>query len=1216
MLSSSAVYVGGSDNTEGLQGSRIRSNFVGCLRKVEFTADTLNLNLIELGRLGNKLINVHGNIQFMCQEVEAADPITFTNKESFLILPSWEGTRTGSISFKIRTNEPNGLLMYNSGATTAGGDFFAFEMMDGHIYLLLNLGSGAVKVKASNRRVDDGHWHAITLRRSGESNQLDLEGALFVGGVGTSLDAIVVPVELWTGTLRYGYVGCMRDLVVNGNAIDIATYAKKQDSGSIRPACHTLPPQCDSQPCMNGGVCSEGWNRFICDCSATGFVGPTCGKDATTLNFNGDQYLRVSLPDESHTQAEDLVLRFRTTRPSGLLLASTTEKTTDRLEVAMELGRIKLAIHLGDKEKIMHAGSGLNDNQWHTLRMSRRGRSVELKVDDEPAVLDEVSGKHTTLEFRTMHIGAVIGLGPPAPQQSTTGAGGVRETPNFVGHMQQLVFNGDRFFDTARTGQVANMEVTAKFGKKELVVHHPVTFKSKHTFVGLSQLKAYSTMNLYFQFKTLEPNGLILYNVGKGQDFVAIELVNGHLHYLFNLGDRAWRVRSNTRNTLNDNRWHAVTIGRPTPRQHTLMVDDMIATVSSAGNNIHLDLDGILYVGGVPKSMYSTLPKMVQSKHGFEGCLASLDLNGDTPDPTRDALIPSTSVVAGCDGPSTKCSPHACANRGVCIQQWNSYTCDCDMTSFTGPTCSDGKFFNIPFLIKLDLLIFSNYLFAESSAYEFEPTHGVITFTFPLDKRPDTKADLLALGFITNRDKATLVRIDSSNTNDFMELGIVDGNIIMVYNMGTEDHPIGEMATKVNDGQYHVIRFTRSGANSTFQLDDYNVQIIQPKGKQLIVFNSQSRIQIGGRLNSIKRTIEQPFEGIISGLVFNGLRVLDLASERDPRINIQGDVTLLLSLPLAVSGSIRPTRPSGRIQGETQISRMQQTTATGGSDTDDIVFSGSGCGADDDEDCATTLDTGSGDDLITPVFIPTTTPKPRKTTTTPSPRKRPTEGSGKHCEDDDEDCEQGSGSGELSGVRPKVTPDDIFFPSTAVVTTTTTRASINAHTPTLQRPTLAPITHLSEPTTRASRGKTGDFFSPFPTTSLPPILLATTDRPIVFVNYDDSHGRRPKTEYGGSPGSNAESTALVIGIIAGILIAIVLIILLVYKCRSRSEGSYKIDESKNYQFAASGGVGVPGNSLMLNGQRPPQMNGNLKMGEKANKLPKKKDLKDIKEWYV
>ena len=42
-------------------------------------------------------------------------------------------------------------------------------------------------------------------------------------------------------------------------------------------------------------------------------------------------------------------------------------------------------------------------------------------------------------------------------------------------------------------------------------------------------------------------------------------------------------------------------------------------------------------------------------------------------------------------GPSTQCTPDACENAGKCVQQWNSFTCDCDTTSYTGPRCADGK---------------------------------------------------------------------------------------------------------------------------------------------------------------------------------------------------------------------------------------------------------------------------------------------------------------------------------------------------------------------------------------------------------------------------------------------------------------------------------------------------------------------------------------------
>ena len=60
--------------------------------------------------------------------------------------------------------------------------------------------------------------------------------------------------------------------------MDVADYAKNQDSGSIRSSCHIMPPKCGEKPCMHGGKCTEGWNRFICDCTETSFTGPTCGR--------------------------------------------------------------------------------------------------------------------------------------------------------------------------------------------------------------------------------------------------------------------------------------------------------------------------------------------------------------------------------------------------------------------------------------------------------------------------------------------------------------------------------------------------------------------------------------------------------------------------------------------------------------------------------------------------------------------------------------------------------------------------------------------------------------------------------------------------------------------------------------------------------------------------------------------------------------------------
>lgn len=61
-------------------------------------------------------------------------------------------------------------------------------------------------------------------------------------------------------------------------------------------------------------------------------------------------------------------------------------------------------------------------------------------------------------------------------------------------------------------------------------------------------------------------------------------------------------------------------------------------------------LAGELYIGGVGKSMYSSLPRLIASREGYKGCLASVDLNGRLPDLLADALHKVGEVERGCGG--------------------------------------------------------------------------------------------------------------------------------------------------------------------------------------------------------------------------------------------------------------------------------------------------------------------------------------------------------------------------------------------------------------------------------------------------------------------------------------------------------------------------------------------------------------------------------------
>lgn len=51
--------------------------------------------------------------------------------------------------------------------------------------------------------------------------------------------------------------------------------------------------------------------------------------------------------------------------------------------------------------------------------------------------------------------------------------------------------------------------------------------------------------------------------------------------------------------------------------------------------------------------------------------------------------------------------------------------------------------------------------------------------------------------------------------------------MMVVYNLGQQDIIVKDSSVRVNDGKYHVVRFTRDGINSSLQVDDNKVSNIQ-----------------------------------------------------------------------------------------------------------------------------------------------------------------------------------------------------------------------------------------------------------------------------------------------------------------------------------------------------------------------------------------------------
>ncbi|XP_026976004.1 neurexin 3 isoform X11 [Sagmatias obliquidens] len=939
-------YVGGSPSTADLPGSPVSNNFMGCLKEVVYKNNDIRLELSRLARIGDTKMKIYGEVVFKCENVATLDPINFETPEAYISLPKWNTKRMGSISFDFRTTEPNGLILFTHGKPqerkdarsqkNTKVDFFAVELLDGNLYLLLDMGSGTIKVKATQKKANDGEWYHVDIQRdgrsgtisvnsrrtpftaSGESEILDLEGDMYLGGLPEHRAGLILPTELWTAMLNYGYVGCIRDLFIDGRSKNIRQLAEMQNAAGVKSSCSRMSAkQCDSYPCKNNAVCKDGWNRFICDCTGTGYWGRTCEREASILSYDGSMYMKIIMPMVMHTEAEDVSFRFMSQRAYGLLVATTSRDSADTLRLELDGGRVKLMVNLGKGPETLYAGQKLNDNEWHTVRVVRRGKSLKLTVDDDVAEGTMV-GDHTRLEFHNIETGIM------------TEKRYISVVPSsFIGHLQSLMFNGLLYIDLCKNGDIDYCELKARFGLRNIIAD-PVTFKTKSSYLSLATLQAYTSMHLFFQFKTTSADGFILFNSGDGNDFIAVELVKGYIHYVFDLGNGPNVIKGNSDRPLNDNQWHNVVITRDNSNTHSLKVDTKVVTqvINGAKN---LDLKGDLYMAGLAQGMYSNLPKLVASRDGFQGCLASVDLNGRLPDLINDALHRSGQIERGCEGPSTTCQEDSCANQGVCMQQWEGFTCDCSMTSYSGNQCNDPG---------------ATYIFGKSG--------GLILYTWPANDRPSTRSDRLAVGFSTTVKDGILVRIDSApGLGDFLQLHIEQGKIGVVFNIGTVDISIKEERTPVNDGKYHVVRFTRNGGNATLQVDNWPVNEHYPTGRQLTIFNTQAQIAIGGKDKG------RLFQGQLSGLYYDGLKVLNMAAENNPNIKINGSVRLVGEVP-SILGTTQTTSMPPEMSTTvmettttmaTTTTRKNRSTTTEplGEPTSDDLVSSAECSSDDED---------------------------------------------------------------------------------------------------------------------------------------------------------------------------------------------------------------------------------------------------------------------------
>ncbi|KRZ89073.1 Neurexin-1a [Trichinella sp. T8] len=803
MFYTNFVYVGGMMQSLSNETNSLWTNFSGCLRNVHFIADQRRIDLLEeLNKQSGLVQTVVGNVTRECRQSFSVEAVTFVNGHSSLALTNrWTGGNDGQlVAFKFRTNEPYGLLLHCGPAEPHLSDLLAVEIFAGHLYFVIDLGSGTSRLQASGRLVADGHWHSVNMTRRWRSGQIYVDNwrvDFSTPGKEKMLDTADVvqfgysvaearnlPPSVWTATLGRGFVGCLKDVTLDGVSLDLIGLLPHQRQRDVVVGCYDMLPQCTEVSCKNGGRCIEGWNRYYCDCSAVFYSGDRCEQEMFVANLESNSQIVVNFLNPLRTHVEDVRLKFRSKKVNGLLM------------LAVDLRRkICFGLQLVNRrlEFFRSSSTFFQPFQLRYDRLYVGSAEVDALADQREKMFYNENDHHfhgemADFQFNGLQVLTLAWHG----QIGHSGGSGAGSGLWAVGDVRStnVLYSAERDF-------VISFQADS-FAKVSL---------EKPTTVTLDKLE------VSFTFRTTEKNGVLLYRQGDSRNFLLLELFNGRLICRFNSTDYKHALQSNHPLPLNDHNWHHVVFYDSA--QHTgeirLVVDNYTSNWSSDSvRPMPVRYNASLVIGYPGVEVADRLVDVLPSGRGFQGCMVNLKIDGS---PVR--LLQDSEMQANLRRGCTKmCPRELCIGKDGCPLEKVPADCDCLLTEISDLYCL-------------------NHQYGETV--------------------------------------------------------------------------LSEKSIQLNDGQYHFVQFNRSRLDLTLQIDQQERVVTKMKGQASTTTATWMKhtdrwIALGGRFDGQMQTKRRQFRrgsslpfndafyGILSSVLVNDYRLLELASSGDERVILVGDV--------------------------------------------------------------------------------------------------------------------------------------------------------------------------------------------------------------------------------------------------------------------------------------------------------------------------------------
>ncbi|MEE6482445.1 hypothetical protein FKM82_013243 [Ascaphus truei] len=253
---------------------------------------------------------------FMLKVRERVVPYFTGRPQSYLTMPTIKDAhKKFEIKITFRPDTADGMLVYSGQKKSTGADFVSFGLVGGRPEFRFDAGSGMATIRHPTP-INLGEFHTVTLYRNltqgsllvdnqapvngtsqGKFQGLDLNEELFLGGY-PNYEAISKT------SLSSGFVGCIRQLIIQGEEVIFKDLDLSSRGISNCPTCRNRPCQvsingkkvdisysfvesrsisqcydsspCDRMPCLHGGLCMPaGEYEFQCLCR-DGFKGDRC----------------------------------------------------------------------------------------------------------------------------------------------------------------------------------------------------------------------------------------------------------------------------------------------------------------------------------------------------------------------------------------------------------------------------------------------------------------------------------------------------------------------------------------------------------------------------------------------------------------------------------------------------------------------------------------------------------------------------------------------------------------------------------------------------------------------------------------------------------------------------------------------------------------------------------------------------------------------------